>query len=85
MNGIGHSGGWNQSEIGFWKSFFHFLISFFNWPFWQASTTISQDAGYWGLKSVWVNNLSPASPSNYLHLASLCFFSFFLLLSATSL
>jgi hypothetical protein len=40
MYGIGQSGGWNQSEIGFWKSFFHFLISFFNWPFWRASTTI---------------------------------------------
>jgi hypothetical protein len=40
MYGIGQSGGWNQSEIGFWKSFCHFLISFFNWPFWRASITI---------------------------------------------
>jgi hypothetical protein len=40
MYGIGQSGNWNQLEIGFWKSFFHFLISFFNLPFWRASNTI---------------------------------------------
>jgi hypothetical protein len=29
MYGIGQSGGWNQSEIGFWKSFFPFVDFFF--------------------------------------------------------